>query len=135
MFTGTWYGPIFCKVISSERIYPGGVDDGVDRGKWSYEVTSMDFGSEYAFPAGADTNPAFTFLNAMNIWELNNDETTQYGVTVADLPGDFELKPVPNGAYVMVWTSHAKSDTQGFELCLFQYPNQFDGTCTDEETP
>jgi hypothetical protein len=129
MFTGTWYGPIFCKVISSERIYPGGVDDGVDRGKWSYQVTSMDFGSEYAFPAGADTNPAFTFLNAMNIWELNNDETTQYGVTVADLPGDFELKPVPNGAYVMVWTSHAKSDTQGFELCLFQYPNQFDGEC------
>jgi hypothetical protein len=129
MFTGTWYGPIFCKVISSERIYPGGVDDGVDRGKWSYQVTSMDFGSEYAFPAGVDTNPAFTFLNAMNIWELNNDETTQYGVTVADLPGDFELKPVPNGAYVMVWTSHAKSDTQGFELCLFQYPNQFDGEC------
>ncbi|MCP4889293.1 MAG: hypothetical protein GY904_22100 [Planctomycetaceae bacterium] len=129
MFTGTWYGPIFCKVISSERIYPDGVDDGVDRGKWSYAVTSMDFGDEYAFPAGADTNPAFTFLNAMNIWELNNDETTQYGVTVEDLPGDFELKPVPNGAYVMVWTRNAKSDTQGFELCLFQYPNQFDGDC------
>jgi hypothetical protein len=61
---------------------------------------------------------------------LNNDNVTQYGVTVAGLPGDFELKPVPIGAFVMVWSASAKPDTQGFTAyALFTYPNQFDGDC------
>ena len=89
----------------------------------------MEWGDEYAFPTGAQTNPGFETETALNLWELGNDTSTQYGVTVADLPGDFELKPVPDGAYVMAWTSTAKLDTQNFDLVVFQYPNQFDGDC------
>jgi len=129
MFTGIWYGPIMCKVESSTRVYPDGEDDGVDRGKWVYSIKSMDWGDEYAFPAGVQTDPGFESTTALNLWELGNDATTQYGITVANLPGDYELKPVPNGAYVMAWTSTAKPDTQDFQLVVFQYPNQFDGDC------
>ena len=67
--------------------------------------------------------------SAFNLWELNNDNVTQYGVTVAGLPGDFELKPVPVGAFVMAWNTNSKPDSQGFTLTIFTYPNQFDGDC------
>lgn len=129
MFTGIWYGPIMCKVESSTRVYPDGEDDGVDRGKWVYSIKSMDWGDEYAFPAGVQTESGFESTTALNLWELGNDATTQYGITVANLPGTYELKPVPDGAYVMAWTSTSKPDTQDFELVVFQYPNQFDGDC------
>jgi len=129
MFTGIWYGPIMCKVESSTRVYPGGVDDGVDRGKWVYSIKAMNWGDEYSFPTGSQTDPGFESTKALNLWELNNDNVTQYGVTVAGLPGDFELKPVPDGSFVMAWTSTSKPDTQGFKLVVFQYPNQFDGDC------
>ncbi len=130
MFTGIWYGPIICKVESSTRVYPGGDNDGVDRGKWVYAIKAIDWGDEYAFPTGSETDPGFESTTALNLWELDNDATTQYGITVANLPGTYELKPVPDGAYVMAWTSTAKPDTQDFQLVVFQYPNQFDGACT-----
>ena len=129
MFTGIWYGPIMCKVESSTRVYPDGEDDGVDRGKWVYSIKSMDWGDEYAFPDGSQSDPGFESTTALNLWELGNDATTQYGITVANLPGTYELKPVPDGAYVMAWTSTSKPDTQDFQLVVFQYPNQFDGAC------
>ena len=129
MISGIWKGPIPCKVESSTRVYPGGDNDGVDRGKWVYTIKAIDWGDEYAFPTGARTDAGFESSTALNLWELGNDATTQYGITVANLPGDYELKPVPAGAYVMAWTSAAKPDTQDFRLCIFQYPNQFDGDC------
>lgn len=137
MFTGIWYGPIMCKVESSTRVHPGGVpeDPPEDHGKWVYSLKAMDWGDEYAFPAGEQTDLGFETETALNLWELGNDTSTQYGIPVESLPGTFELKPVPNGAYVMAWTSTAKPDTQEFNLVVFQYPNQFDGTCIDEETP
>jgi len=129
MISGTWTGPIFCRVESSAEVYPGGVVDTLKRGKWVYSIKAIDWGSEYAFPAGIRTNSGFESSTALNLWELSNDETTQYGVTVADLPGDFELKPVPNGSFVMAYVAPAKKDDQDFRLCIFQYPNQFDGDC------
>jgi hypothetical protein len=129
MISGTWYGPIMCRVELATRVYPGGVDDGVDRGKWVYTVKAIDWPDEYAFPTASRANSGFESTSALNLWELNNDATTQYGVSVATLPGTYELKPVPVGAFVMVWAGSAKPDTQGFRLALFQYPNQFDGAC------
>jgi hypothetical protein len=129
MISGTWYGPIMCRVEAATRVYPGGVDDGVDRGKWVYTVKAIDWPDEYAFPTASRVDSGFESTSALNLWELNNDATTQYGITVSSLPGEFELQPVPIGAFVMVWSASAKPDTQGFRLALFTYPNQFDGTC------
>jgi hypothetical protein len=129
MITGVWYGPIMCRVESATRVYPGGIDDGIDRGKWVYALTSMAWAEELAFPSAAQTNPGYVTESAFNLWELNNDNVTQYGVTVAGLPGDFELKPVPIGAFVMAYNTNSKPDPQGFTLTIFTYPNQFDGAC------
>tara|TARA_R110002126_G_scaffold289769_1_gene445450 strand:+ start:3699 stop:4088 length:390 start_codon:yes stop_codon:yes gene_type:complete len=129
MITGIWYGPIMCKVDSATRVYPGGIDDGLDRGKWVYALTSMEWGEEFPFPSTAQAEPGYVTGSAFNLWELNNDETTQYGITVANLPGGFELKPVPVGAYVMAYNTNSKTDPQGFTLTVFTYPNQFDGDC------
>tara|TARA_R110000751_G_scaffold62935_1_gene130301 strand:- start:604 stop:963 length:360 start_codon:yes stop_codon:yes gene_type:complete len=118
-----------CRVELATRVYPGGVDDGVDRGKWVYTVKAIDWPDEYAFPTASRVDSGFDSTSALNIWELGNDNVTQYGVTVAGLPGDFELKPVPIGAFVMVWSASAKPDTVGHRLALFTYPNQFDGDC------
>ena len=130
MISGIWKGPIPCKVESSTRVYPGGDNDGVDRGKWVYTIKAIDWGDEYAFPTGSRTDAGFESSTALNIYELGNDATTQYGITVSTLPGTYELKPVPDGAYVMAYVSPAAKDDQDFRLCIFQYPNQFDGACT-----
>ena len=131
MISGTWYGPIMCRVELATPVYPGGVpgDPPVELGKWVYTVKAIDWPGEYAFPTASRPNSGFESTSALNIWELSNDATTQYGITVADLPVDFELKPVPIGAFVMVWSSSAKPDSQEMRLALFQYPNQFDGEC------
>ena len=129
MITGVWYGPIMCRVESATRVYPGGIDDGIDRGKWVYALTSMAWAEEFPFPSAAQTDPGYVTESALNLWELNNDETTQYGIAVADLPSGFELKPVPVGAFVMAYNTNSKPDPQGFTLTIFTYPNQFDGDC------
>jgi hypothetical protein len=141
MITGVWYGPIMCRVEAATRVYPGGEDDGIDRGKWVYTLTSMEWGTpdssdppvtviSYPFPkTSAQTNPGFSTVSAFNLWELSNDDVTQYGITVSSLPGEFELQPVPIGAFVMAWNTTSKPDPQGYVLTLFTYPNQFNGTC------
>lgn len=120
-----------CRVEAATRVYPGGVPDDppLDRGKWVYTVKAIDWPDEYAFPTASRTDEGFESTTALNIWELGNDQTTQYGITVESLPGDFTLQPVPIGAFVMVWVASAKPDTQDFRLALFQYPNQFNGEC------
>mgnify|MGYP003627201705 FL=1 len=120
-----------CRVEAATPVYPGGVPSRPPQelGKWVYTVKAIDWPDEYAFPTQARAESGFESTSALNIWELSNDATTQYGVTVSTLPGTYELKPVPVGAFVMVWASSAKPDIQGFRLALFQYPNQFDGAC------
>ena len=131
MITGVWYGPIMCRVEAATPVYPGGVPGTPpeELGKWVYTVKAIDWPDEYAFPTQARSESGFESATALNIWELNNDETTQYGITVETLPGGFNLQSVPIGAFVMVWSASAKPDTQGFRLALFQYPNQFNGEC------
>ena len=130
MITGVWYGPIMCRVESATLVYPDAeVPDGVFRGKWVYALKSMKWGTEYPFPSESQPEPGYSTESAFNLWELNNDAAIQYGVTIANLPDGFELKPVPVGAFVMAWNSTSKPDLQGFTLTLFTYPNQFDGSC------
>ena len=120
-----------CRVELATRVYPGGVDDGVDRGKWVYTVKAIDWPAEYAFPTASRVDSGFESTSALNLWELSNDATEHFGIQVSTLPDGFALDPVPIGAFVMVWSASAKPDTQGFRLALFTYPNQFNGTCPE----
>ena len=133
MISGTWYGPIMCRVELATPIYPGGVPGRPPQelGKWVYTVKAIDWPDEYEFPTQARTESGFESTSALNLWELSNDATEHFGIQVSTLPSDFALEPVPIGAFVMVWASSAKPDTQGFRLALFQYPNQFNGTCPE----
>ena len=143
MITGIWYGPVMCRVEAATRVYPGGVpgDPPEDLGKWVYTLKSMDWATldsssppvpvtSYPFPkTSAQENPGFSTDSAFNLWELNNDAVTQYGITVETLPGDFTLQHVPIGAFVMAWNTTSKPDPEGYVLTLFTYPNQFNGEC------
>jgi hypothetical protein len=70
---------------------------------------------------------------AINMHEIGNTNTTAMGVTIASLPGDYTLQSAPVGAGVLVWLSPgADQDTNGITpLSVFQWPNQFDGTCDE----
>ena len=64
-------------------------------------------------------------VKAWNLYEVTNTDTTAMGVTVEDLPGSFDLQPIPNNTVV------PGSYTQGEErnFVFLWYPNQFDGAC------
>lgn len=64
-------------------------------------------------------------VKAWNLYEVDNDHTIAMGVTVANLPGSYDLQPIPDDTVV------PGSYTQGEErnFVFLWYPNQFDGAC------
>jgi len=104
------------KVIEAEQ---------VDANRWMYKCKSMRFNPDTGL-VSEQVNP-FELPRpcVWNICEINNNATTAMGITVANLPGDFELKPVPIDTIVPVWLTMFESKYTGFLI----WPNQFDGDC------
>ncbi len=117
--------------------------------KWKYEI-------EFIMPAAtaddalsktlADADMLSTCWNflglgtdntkdSLNISELNNSDTEIMGVQVSNLPAGFTLQPVPTNTFVWCWTAQTPVVTDGTNvgeqgyLILFEYTNQFDGSC------
>tara|TARA_R100000664_G_C2720603_1_gene114232 strand:- start:170 stop:658 length:489 start_codon:yes stop_codon:yes gene_type:complete len=119
------YGPIFCKVISSTRM----ATTGANKWKWLYRLQEIKFD---------DSTPTITSVTdyfdtetdrAVNLAEQSNTETVVSGISVGDLPGNFELQPIPNGSFVMTWVL-ALSDDDEDSIPIFERPGEFDGDCT-----
>ena len=87
-------------------------------------------------PSYQSLGPEGNAATALNLAELNNNETTIMGVEVGNLPAGVKLQPVPGSTHVMIWVApsvYVDGDTttpgnQGF-VAYFYYCNQFDGEC------
>ena len=129
---GKFVGPVPCKVTAVSVIAgpdPADPDFPPRTTIWRYTVQPIVWKTT-DYVGSTDTYTEQEFY-AINLDELGNTETEAMGVIIADLPGDFELKPVPTGRVVLVWMSPGGGvDTNEIEtLAVFQWPNQFDGTC------
>ena len=118
-------GPIPCIVKSSTRM----ATSGANKWKWKYRLAAVQFDE----PTPVISEPADMFDTAtdiaINLAEQSNTETVASGITVGDLPGNFELQPIPTGAYVMAYIMSMPDDDTPI-LPMFSRPGEFDGDCT-----
>ncbi len=72
---------------------------------------------------------------ALNITEIANSSTNVMGIDPSNLPAGFTLQPVPTGAFVWCrvgttpYTEGGTDVGDAGDLILFEYTNQFDGSC------
>ncbi len=115
---GLLKGPYLARVLSNELV------EGADN-RWLYKVQfCQNIPIETVEWTGGGN--VGTLESCINIHEIGNNAQLSMGITKDDLPGDFELQPVPDDAGVILWLI-------GGGYGVFTYPNQFDGTC--EEIP
>lgn len=121
---GKFVGPVACKITAVDAI------TGRDN-IWRYTVQVLEWDLD-DYVGSTDTYADQEFY-AINMHEIGNTNTTAMGVTIASLPGDYALQSAPVGAGVLVWfCPGADQDTNDITpLSVFQWPNQFDGTCDE----
>ena len=119
------HGPYPCIIKSATRM----AATGANKWKWLYRLVTIQF--DASTPTITETVNMFDTVTdiAINLAEQSNTETIASGITVADLPGDFELQPIPVGAYVMAWLISVPDDDTPI-LPMFSRPGEFDGECT-----
>lgn len=110
---GVMVGPTLMRVVSSTEQVDDN-DNGLNR--WDYEINYGNWTDETTLSSVAD-------FAAENVWEKSNDGSVAMGITVANLPSGFSLQPCPDDTFVLAFYS-----PQSMKW-LFQWPNQFDGTC------
>ena len=122
---GKFVGPVACKITAVSSIAVGGVDQNI----FKYTVQALVWDQEN-YVASSDTYANQEFF-ALNMHEIGNTPTTAMGVSIASLPTGFSFQSAPVGAGVLVWMAPSGSvDVNGFKtLAIFQWPNQFSGTC------
>ena len=99
---------------------------GVGQNKWRYVVkpaTLQTMTSSTAPVKGLSSDE--TFLTGWNVYESQNTNSVAMGIDTTTLPGNYELKPIPDSTVVPGWFYQG-----GDQLSIFlAWPNQFDGTC------
>jgi len=122
-----WTGPIPCEIVSSEEITDI-EGDGINR--WLYEVRQLVFSDH-----STATHESYTFDSVgnwcINLAEWGNTAAVAGGITLATLPGDFSMDPIPAGTAVLLWRSAVTNSTGGspYWLGIFERTNQFSGDC------
>lgn len=118
------YGPIACEVISYTRM----AETGNNKWKWKYRLREVRLEESTptisVYADGFDTETD----TAINLCEQSNSETLVSGITIASLPGNYELKPIVTGAYVLAWVSPVTDEQDS--MAVFDRPGEFDGDCT-----
>jgi len=135
-----WSNISFFEVTGNARIEVDDPDpeNPVVLSRWIYDVKQVVFQNPAKDKPEIITVGDVKTYKALNVYEYSNTETTDMGIAIEDLPGDFELKPVPTGTIVPAFVSSGDQTDQSIEsgtMLMILWPNQFDGTCTDEETP
>ena len=99
---------------------------GVGQNKWRYVVkpaTLQTMAADTAPVKGLSSDE--TFLTGWNVYESQNTNAVAMGIDTTTLPGNYELKPIPDSTVVPGWYYQG-----GDQLSIFlAWPNQFDGTC------
>ena len=72
-----------------------------------------------------DVPNGMTFDRVWNLAEIANDADYSSGIDRDELPGTFELQPIPTGAVVAVWFG---STSSGNIWAWFDRAGEFDGT-------
>ena len=123
-FRPRFYGPILCKVTDSQR-HEG---SGSTIARYSYTVREINM-TRTTLPSivFAEVSDGFSWTECLNVAEFDNTTTTSSGVAHADLPGTYELKPIPVGTVVDVFTSQTAETPYLF--AWFNRPGEFDGSC------
>lgn len=98
-----------------------------DIGKWEYTVIAVypTMSTDADEVEWTDSDQS-AFNGALNLYEQGNTTTVHMGITIANLPGTFELQPIPDDAIVPGMYISA----QNFDAVFLWYPNQFDGACS-----
>ena len=122
-----WHNVVMMKVISSESIEN-------TSGRWAYVVQVVKFGPEAKDvpEVAAAPLPVPTEYTAYNLYEYANTTASHMGIDPGTLPGDYELKPIPNDSIVPAfWANGLAADTSSTNgsLVMLLWPNQFDGDC------
>ena len=125
---GKFVGPVACKITAVSPITVGD-DPPVEQNIFKYTVQALVWDQEN-YVASSDTYTNQEFF-ALNMHEIGNTPTTAMGVSIASLPTGFSFESAPVGAGVLVWMATGGAvDANGFKtLAIFQWPNQFNGTC------
>jgi len=99
---------------------------GVGQNKWRYVVkpaTLQTMTSSTAPVKGLSSDE--TFLTGWNVYESQNTNSVAMGIDTTTLPGNYELKPIPDSTVVPGWFYQG-----GDQLSIFlAWPNQFNGEC------
>ncbi len=135
-----WSNIFFVEVTDYVRIEVDDPDpeNPVVLSRWIYDVKQVVFQTPAKDKPEVISVGLVKTYKALNVYEYSNTETTDMGISIEDLPGDFELKPVPTGTIVPAFmASGFQTDTslESGAMIMLLWPNQFDGVCTDEETP
>lgn len=120
-----WNNVVMMKVIDSSAI-----ED--TEGRWLYTVQPVKFGSSQKFIPFVSTVVPPKEYKAINLWEYNNTLTESMGILIADLPGSYELKRIPDGSIVPAFMANgleSDSNATGGTMVMILWPNQFDGDC------
>ena len=122
-----WHNLLPMKIVSSEEITG-------ESGRWEYMVQVVEFGELAKDTPTVPTIPSGgpEEYKAYNLYEYSNTSSSHMGIDPDDLPGDYELQPVPNGTIVPAFIANGlEADTSATagSLIVILYPNQFDGDC------
>lgn len=124
-FTQNMFGPLACTIVSSTRM----ATTGADKWKWKYRLRAIQIDASDPDIVDASNNFDTETDIGINLAEQSNTETVASGITLGDLPGNFELQPIPVGAFVIVWVLTIPDDAIP-GLPMFSRPGEFDGDCT-----
>ncbi len=118
---GAFRGPYLGKVI--EATPWDGATPALRR--WYYEVELVEYDPTSTGPTNSFSTPIEVpdtgVLSLLNVFEMANTATHSMGIAHADLPGTYELQPIPTDTIVPIW-----AHPNGF---ITLWPNQFDGDC------
>ena len=117
------FGPVPCEITGSAQMTAPA------SGKWLYSVKEIKFTTDRTT---SEATNGWTCDNVVNLRELGNTTTEMDGVTVSELPGTFDLQPIPTGALVMVWFAGNTDETEDAQVfsAFFEQGSKFYGACT-----
>jgi len=116
-FRPRWYGPIVCKITATAS---------GSSGQYIYTVSEVLFSTEETF---AVVTGGFSHDHAVNLAERDNTTTSHSGINPGNLPGSYDLEPVPVGAVVACYVSSNGNATNP-NTVWFDRPGEFFGACT-----
>ena len=97
----------------------------VDSNRWKYIVQPVTVQLLDTDAPAVGSTAISAYHEAWNVYEVANTSTVAMGITVANLPGTFELKAIPDDTIVPGFYTQG----EGRMAVLLFWPNQFDGAC------